>query len=498
MASTMPGAAVARPGTVRRDVGPCLCVLYGGTGDLARRKVLPALYRLHAAGAADNTYVLAASKGGDLDDASYREVAIDALANAGVARDDAGRWAEARLHYVPARGTEPSDFAALQARIDGIERRHQLPGHRVFYLALPPPAFGPTAEGLAHAGLAQGPGWARVVVEKPFGRDLASARELNAILHRGWQERQIYRIDHYLGKETVQNLLVFRFANAMFESIWNREHVARVEITVAEEIGVERRAGYYEQAGALRDIVQNHLTQLLSLVAMEAPITIEADAIRAEKVKALRSIRGIDPARVVWGQYTAGRLDGTLVPAYRGEPGVARDSQTETFVAMRLDVDSWRWQGVPFVLRAGKRMTRRVTEIALTFREPPVSLFGCFDACRPESDALVIRLQPDEGFALYFDVKRPGSDFTLARQPLHFMYSEAFGPLPDAYETLLLDVLEGDQTLFVHADEVEESWRLYTPLLSIPHEVMFYPAGSWGPEEADRLIGDGTPPHRHA
>jgi glucose-6-phosphate 1-dehydrogenase len=490
----MPSSATPRPRpAAARDVGPCLCVLYGGTGDLSRRKVLPALFRLHAQGAAENCYVLACSKGGELDDASYREVAVEALASAGIAREEAGRWAEARLFYHAARGSEPEDFRTLAARIAELEARHQLPGNRVFYLALPPAAFGPTAAGLAAAGLARGPGWSRIVVEKPFGRDLASARELNATLHHGWKEPQIYRIDHYLGKETVQNLLVFRFANAMFESVWNREHVARVEITVAEELGVERRAAYYEQAGAVRDIVQNHLTQLLSLVAMEAPVTIAPDAIRAEKVKALRSIRAIDPAQVVWGQYDAGRLDGTPVRAYRAEPGVARDSNTETFVAIRVDVDSWRWQGVPFVLRAGKRMPGRMTEIALTFREPPVSLFGRFDACRPESDALVIRLQPDEGFALYFDVKKPGSEFALARQPLHFMYSEAFGPLPEAYETLLLDIFEGDQTLFVHADEVEESWRLYTPLLDMPHRVELYPAGSRGPASADRLSADGTP-----
>ena len=495
----MPSSATprARPAAVR-DVGPCLCVLYGGTGDLSRRKVLPALFRLHAQGAAENCYVLACSKGGDLDDDSYREVAVESLANAGIARDEAGRWAEARLFYHAARGSEPEDFRTLAERVAEVEARHQLPGNRVFYLALPPAAFGPTAAGLAAAGLANGAGWTRIVIEKPFGRDLASARDLNATLHHGWKEPQIYRIDHYLGKETVQNLLVFRFANAMFESIWNREHVARVEITVAEELGVERRAAYYEQAGAVRDIVQNHLTQLLSLVAMEAPVTIAADSIRAEKVKALRSIRAIDPARVVWGQYDAGRLDGTPVPAYRAERGVAKDSNTETFVAIRVDVDSWRWQGVPFVLRAGKRMPRRMTEISLTFREPPVSLFGRFDACRPESDALVIRLQPDEGFALYFDVKKPGSEFALARQPLHFMYSEAFGPLPEAYETLLLDIFEGDQTLFVHADEVEESWRLYTPLLDTPHQVELYPAGSWGPASADRLSVDGTPARHRA
>ena len=478
------------------EVGPCLFVLYGGTGDLARRKVLPALQRLHASGAVADGHVLAVSKGNELDEDTYRDVVAEALVNAGVARDQAVHWADERIHYHPAGDVNSADFDAARRRIEEVEVRHQLSGNRVFYLALPPAAFGPTAAGLAAAGLSRGPGWARLVVEKPFGRDLASARALNATLHAGWQEAQLYRIDHYLGKETVQNLLVFRFANAMFESVWNREHVANVEITVAEELGVERRAGYYEQAGALRDIVQNHLAQLLSLVAMEAPVAIDAESIRAEKVKALRSIRRIDPARVVWGQYAAGRVEGVAVPAYRAERGIAPDSLTETFVAIRLEIDNWRWKGVPFVLRAGKRMPKRLTEIRLTFREPPVTFFDRYDTCVPQSDALVIRLQPDEGFVLYFDVKLPGSDFSLARQPLHFMYNEAFGPLPDAYETLLLDIFEGDQTLFVHADEVEGSWRLFTPLLEQPHEPLLYPAGTWGPKEADLLLSDGLA-HRH-
>jgi glucose-6-phosphate 1-dehydrogenase len=411
-------------------------------------------------------------------------------------------WSEfsQSFHYVTGQFDDPELYKKLAAKLAEVDAKHGTGGNYLFYLATPPDAFGVIIRRLGEAGLVHEAEekWRRVIIEKPFGRDLASAQALNAEITQVLKESQIYRIDHYLGKESVQNLLVFRFANAMFESIWNREHVARVEITVAEELGVERRAAYYEQAGAVRDIVQNHLTQLLSLVAMEAPVTIAADAIRAEKVKALRSIRAIDPAQVVWGQYDAGRLDGTQVPAYRAERGVARDSNTETFVAIRVDVDSWRWQGVPFVLRAGKRMPGRMTEIALTFREPPVSLFGRYDACRPESDALVIRLQPDEGFALYFDVKKPGSEFALARQPLHFMYSEAFGPLPEAYETLLLDIFEGDQTLFVHAEEVEESWRLYTPLLEAPHRVELYPAGSRGPASADRLSADGTPSRRGA
>ena len=471
---------------------PALCCIFGGTGDLSRRKILPALHRLHANAAADNVYVLGVTRSSQLDDDAFREIGREALVTAGVAPDAAARWTDARLFYQPIGDGRASDFEALAGRIAAIEARHQLPGNRLFYLALPPAGFAPTIAGLTAAGLSTAPGFSRLVVEKPFGRDLESARELNRVIHAGWEEDQVYRIDHYLGKETVQNLLVFRFANAMFESLWNRDHVASVQITVAEELGVETRAGYYDSAGALRDMIQNHLTQLLSLVAMDPPAVLTADAIRAEKVKALASIRPIAPERVVRAQYAEGTLAGAKLAGYLEEPGVRPGSTTETFVALRVEVDSWRWQGVPFLLRTGKRMPRRLTEVVVNFREPPVSLFQPYDACHLQSDTLVLRLQPDEGFALYFDVKTPGPSFRLARQPLHFDYAEAFGPLPEAYETLLLDVLEGDQTLFVHADEVEASWALYTPLLDGTSPPARYPAGSWGPHEADALAGEGA------
>jgi glucose-6-phosphate 1-dehydrogenase len=463
-------------------------VVFGATGDLARRKILPALFRLHHSGAAFECHVLGVTRAADVTDESFRRLAREALADDELPDDAVREWAEDHLHYQPINAGTPADFQALADRIAALERERGLPGNRVFYVALPPAAFGPTIESLAGAGLSKSAGWTRLVVEKPFGRDLASAEVLNALIHRHFDESQVYRIDHYLGKETVQNLLVFRFANTIFESQWNRDHVESVQITVAEDLGIEGRSEYYDSAGAIRDMIQNHLTQLVSLVAMEVPGAINAEAIRFEKVKALRAIRPIEESSVVAGQYAAGRIDDKAVPGYTAEPGVAKGSTTETFVALRLEVDTWRWQGVPFVLRTGKRMPRRLTEIVINFRQPPVCLFEPFEACHIRSDTLVLRVQPDEGFILLFDVKAPGSPFRLERQPLHFNYSEAFGELPEAYETLLLDVLEGDQTLFVHADEVEQAWRLYTPLLGRARPVHPYTAGSWGPAESHKLM----------
>lgn len=471
--------------------GAAMYIIFGGTGDLTQRMVLPALYHLHARGAAPGIPVVAVTRSGT-DDAGFRTLAADALVRSGVARTKAAAWARKYVYYQPIHDGTTDDYRQLGNRLDEIEARHSLPGNRVFYLALPPQFFGPTACALARNGLARSVGWVRLVVEKPFGRDLDSALRLNDELHEGWHEDQIYRMDHFLGKDTVQNLLVFRFANAMFESLWNREHVSSVQITVAEQLGVEQRAGYYESSGVIRDMIQNHLTQIMTLVAMEPPSAIDAASIRQEKVKVLRAVRPIAPEDVVRGQYGAGRINGRQVRAYRQEPGVAEASSTGTFVAMKLDVDNWRWQGVPFLLRTGKRMASRSTEIVMTLREPPVSLFQPFDACQMSGDTLVLRLQPDEGFVLYFDVKVPGPDFRLSREPLHFEYRDAFGALPEAYETLLQDVIEGEQMLFVHAEEVEASWRLFTPVLEDGGKPLPYPAGSWGPAESDRLAGSGA------
>ncbi|HEX6964710.1 MAG TPA: glucose-6-phosphate dehydrogenase [Gemmatimonadaceae bacterium] len=466
---------------------PAVFIIFGATGDLARRKILPALYELYRQHCTDAGCVVLGVTREQLDDAHFREMACDALVAEGVKQADARAWANKFLFFQSIENEAPADFQALTARIELLEQKFDFPQNRVFYISLPPGAFASTVQSLGEADLSTSTGWTRLVIEKPFGHDLESACELNALVHRYFKESQIYRIDHYLGKETVQNLLVFRFANAMFETLWNRDHIESVEITVAESLGVERRAGYYETAGALRDMVQSHLTQLLTLVAMEVPSAIDADAIRVEKIKALKAVAPIDPDDVVFGQYTAGEIDGKPAPGYREEPGVSPNSCTETFVALKLEIDNWRWQGVPFYLRTGKRMPKRLTQIEIKFRRAPVWMFRSTGTEELNRNTLLVTLQPDEGFSLFFDVKAPGEPFRMQRLPLHFNYSEVFSAIPEAYQTLLLDVLMGDQTLFVHADEVEASWALYTPLLERSHPLFPYPAGTPGPKEAERL-----------
>jgi glucose-6-phosphate 1-dehydrogenase len=473
---------------------PATLVVLGATGDLAQRKLYPALYRLMARGAMDErTRILGAARRADLDEQGFRAMARNTLA-AGVgggspAGGSLGRWCDSCLSYQTIGSGRPEDFRALARRIDALEEEHRLSGNRVIYLALPPEAFPGTITGLGEAGLNGSRGDIRLVIEKPFGRDLASAQDLNRLVHRYFDESQIYRIDHYLGKETVQNLLIFRFSNPIFETLWNRDRVESVQITVAEDVGLEGRVAYYTRAGALRDMVQNHLAQLLTLVAMEVPGAFDADAIRNEKVKVLRAIVPLAAEDVIFGQYRRGQLNGHEVPGYLEEPGVAADSAIETFVALKLDVASWRWHGVPFYLRTGKRLPHRTTKIVIAFRCPPISVFQpAASSCAIHANALEITIQPDEGFDLGFEVKAPGQPLTLQAHRLHFRYAEAFGPLPDGYETLLLDVLAGDQTLFVRADEVEASWRVFTPILEHRPLSHAYPAGTWGPEAADGLL----------
>jgi len=467
---------------------PSINVIFGGTGDLARRKLLPAFVHLIKGGHINPRCRLLAVAIEPHTDEEYRAFVGEALKTAGIAADDIKLLTGENVHYQSIGKAEAADFAALAKRIASLESQHDLPGNRAFYLALPPQVFASTIDGLGGAGLNKSNGWTRIIVEKPFGKDLASAVDLNKHVHKHYDESQIYRIDHYLGKETVQNLMVLRFANTIFESVWNRDRVEAVQITVSENLGVGTRAGNYDKAGgAIRDMLQNHLTQLFTLVAMEIPSAYEADAIRYEKIKVLRSTRHIDPFRVVRGQYGAGTIDGKPVPGYRDEEGIPAGSTTETFVGLELFVDNWRWSGVPFYLRTGKRMGKTLSQIAVRLRSTPAALFDSFGAKHETADTLVISLQPDSGFSLHFDVKVPGSPFRTERVPLDFRYKERFAEMPEAYETLLLDVLEGDQTLFVHADEVEQSWKLYSPMITSPTPVHEYPAGTWGPPEAQHL-----------
>ena len=508
--SKVPPTQNAQRITEMPEIQPHVFVIFGASGDLARRKLIPALYHLmQDEDVAQNCFVLGTART-DWSDERFREEAREAIRDKGYPDDEVEQWCTRNLFY-QCLGAEGDDYEALRGRIDQLERHLDLPGNRAFYLSLPPSIYGPAIEGLGEAGLSSSPGWTRLVVEKPFGYDLASAQDLNETVHRYFDEEQVYRIDHYLGKETVQNLMAFRFGNAMFESLWNREHIERVEITVSESLGVGGRGGYYDQSGHVRDMVQNHLTQLLTLVAMEPPASMDADAIRDEKVKVLRATRRPDPeADAVFGQYDAGTIDGERVPAYHDEADVPDNSTTETFAALRLNVANWRWQGVPFYLRTGKRLPRKLTQIAVRFQGAPISLFQdseqpCIPQeadCEARSNELLITLQPDEGFDLRFEVKAPGENgngtMNLETQQLSFSYEDAFGPVPDAYEALLRDIIVGDPTLFVRADEVEASWQLYAPVLDPDQPVHPYEAGTWGPEAVDQLLPAWTSGDRSA
>ena len=452
---------------------PCLFVVFGATGDLNKRKLLPALARLAERGLLKGSHVLGVARSADMNDQLYRNLARSIVGPA------ATEWCDACVHYRSLGEGSTEQFVALASEIQKIEQRHHLTGNRVFYLALPPEAFASTVAGIGNAGLQKSAGWSKIVVEKPFGHNLQSAQELNVLLHSYFNESRIYRIDHYLGKETVQNLLVFRFANPIFESLWNRNHIEHVQITVAEQLGVESRAAYYDRTGALRDMVQNHLTQVLSLIAMEVPAHLETEQIRDEKAKVLHSIAPIQLTDVVFGQYAG----------YRSEPGVAKDSRTETAVALQLKIVNWRWNGVPFYLRTGKCFPRRSSEIAITFRRAPVSVFEPFGAgCTVDNNVLLMSIQPDESFKLRFQVKVPGQPVRLATKQLEFRYSEEFESIPDGYETLLQDIMAGEQSLFVRADWIEDSWRLYDPVLKASPPIFPYERGTWGPPEMDELL----------
>jgi glucose-6-phosphate 1-dehydrogenase len=481
--------------------GASTLVIFGASGDLTRRKLLPAVQRLSRAQRLPARFSIVGVGRTALSDDEFREQFRDSLREFGrdeAGSDDVARSIASGMYYVAGDTNDPDLYKRLAARLREIDEA----GGVLYYLAVPPSVYGTIVERLGEAGLAGAPvsGWRRVIVEKPFGTDLDSARALNALLHRHFDEDQVFRIDHYLGKETVQNLLVFRFANGMFEPIWNRRYIDHVQITAAETVGVERRASYYEGAGALRDMVQNHLMQLLALVAMEPPTEFSADNVRDRKMDALRSVQPIVPsqdgrAHVVRARYRAGWVGGEEVPGYLDEPGVAADSTTETYVALRLQIDSWRWAGVPFYLRTGKRLPKRTTEIAIQFNRPPLQIFRRVSATPLASNLLVINVQPDEGISLRFDAKIPGTRMQVAPVMMNFRYGTTFpGEVPEAYETLLLDALLGDPTLFARHDFVEASWALVTPVheswAEASPDLPDYESGEWGPAEADALLAE--------
>ncbi len=495
--------AAARPPIAPADTA--VFVGFGATGDLTRRKLLPALVNLRRTGALPDAFAfLAVTRAPDQAGTFAKDLlaATDEHLDAPLTREERA-WFGARIAVVAGDLEQDALYADLATQVAALHEAHGTGGNVLFYLATPPQLFGPIAARLGGAGLldeAAAGAWRRVVVEKPFGHDLESARALNRALAEVMAERQVYRIDHYLGKETVQNLMVFRFANSIFEPIWNRRYVDHVQITVAESDGIGSRGGYYDQAGALRDMVQNHLFMLLALTAMEPPISFEADAVRDERLKVLQAIVPYTDERVardvVRGQYVAGRVKGEDVRGYMHEDKVETGSSTETFVAMRLQIENWRWAGVPFYLRTGKRMARRVSEIAVHFRQPPFMMFR--GTCVPclNTNVLVIRVQPDEGITLHVDAKVPGQTLDLQTVAMDFRYHDAFAPQPSTgYETLLYDALTGDQTLFHRADSTEVGWQAVMPILEAwarGGATVHYEAGTWGPEQAhDLLARDG-------
>jgi len=478
--------------------------IFGGAGDLTWRKLVPALYDLaQDRSLPDNFAIIVVDRIKLGQDALRQRLheGVNQFSRFGKAK--AAAWTKFADHisYLQGDFKEPRTYAALGAQCTKLEKTWGAKAHRIFYMATPPFLFGEIPKYLAKAGLAKDLAWSRLVVEKPIGYDLDSARALNAVLAANFDESQIFRIDHYLGKETVQNLLAFRFANPLFEPIWNRAFIDYVTITVAEEVGVEHRGGYYDHAGALRDMVQNHLTQLLCLVAMEPMVSFDANEIRNKKVDVLHAARPIPADAVhdnaVRGQYGAGAIDGKKVPGYRQESGVAPDSTTETFAALKLHIDNWRWQGVPFYLRTGKRLGRQVSEISIQFRAVPHQSFPPGASLGWHPSRLVISIQPEEGIVLGFQAKYPGPKMQLRPVDMRFNYRQSFAaPSPDAYETLLWDIMKNDATLFMRADQVEAAWQLLMPVVTSwkttpPGDFPNYAAGTWGPEDTQGLLEQG-------
>jgi glucose-6-phosphate 1-dehydrogenase len=486
--------------SVRAVPQPCSIVIFGATGDLSHRKLIPALYNLAADGELPPAVTVVGFARRPKADEEFRrelEETTRKFSRQSV-RDEIWKMFAQSIFYHQSEFEDEAGYKSLADKLEKIDRERGTRGNRLFYFAAAPDQFEPILKNLKAAGLnkTREGSWARVIVEKPFGTDLASARELNRVVRNSFTEEQTYRIDHFLGKETAQNILVLRFANAIFEPLWNTRYIDHVQITAAETLGVEGRAGYYEGAGALRDMVQNHLLQLLCLIAMEAPTDLSADSIRDEKVKVVGSLRRMAAQdivnKVIRGQYQEGAINGKPVTGYRAEKNVDPKSTTETFVALRLNIDNWRWWDVPIYMRVGKRLPKSGTEISVHFKKAPLVLFNKEST---DENVLVVRIQPDEGISLRMQAKMPGTSFRIEPVKMDFHYGTSFGKAsPEAYERLLLDAMSGDATLFARCDEVEEAWAFvdtietaWTTKKDTP-ELFFYPAGSWGPDAADELL----------
>ncbi|MCH9031234.1 MAG: glucose-6-phosphate dehydrogenase [candidate division Zixibacteria bacterium] len=482
---------------------PCAIVIFGASGDLTHRKLIPAIFALKQERLLGNNHPVIGYARRDKSDDQFRSEMSETLSEFGRFNQSDAEVRErfaSELRYVRGAYDKIEDFRKLKKLLDDIALRYQTGGNVLFYLSTPPGAFGPILENLKKSGLADESGscWRRVIVEKPIGRDRNSARELNKKIHDTFTERRVFRIDHYLGKETVQNILAFRFGNGIFEPLWSNHYIDHVQITVAESIGLGGRAGYFDTAGITRDMLQSHILQLLTLIAMEPPAAFRGEAIRDEKVKVLRSIQPYSRSdairNTVRAQYRAGIVDGQEVAAYVNEEGVSDNSKTETFVSLKLEIDNWRWSGVPFYIRTGKRLSRRVSQVDIVYKKPPLALFEQFGSAAPEQNVIGFRIQPDEGISLSFVSKRPGQAMKLDPVRMDFQYRTSFGgTAPEAYERLILDAINGEASLFARQDEVDLSWKLIDPLIESwsgenAAPLYYYSAGTWGPEESQALL----------